>query len=351
MDPILAQLSASMPHAKSLEDLTRPLLEMLGAVTGLESTYLTSIDLQKNEQHVQYARNVGEMTIPEGLTVPWSDTLCRRALEEGRAYTDDVASCWGDSDAARQLGIQTYVSAPVRAEDGALLGTLCGASARQQPLKPDAETVLRLFSSIVAGYIERERLLENLKTANSQLHAYAMTDTLTGLPNRRSLFESLQRLLAQGVNQGASVLVGVIDLDGFKGINDTYGHQCGDQFLQQIAATLTGALGPGDVLGRIGGDEFVVAGPGPAVAGSDAQPGRIIGNGGPQAAAALMQDRIGAATIGRYQLGDRWVEYGGASVGIVAVEPTNLGADAAVRLADSLMYEVKRTRKRSIRER
>ncbi|SAI69430.1 signalling protein [Bordetella ansorpii] len=351
MDPILAQLSASLPNAKSLEDLTRPLLDMLGAVTGLESTYLTSIDLEKGEQHIRYARNTGEMNIPEGLTVPWSDTLCRRALEEDRMYTDDVGSCWGDSGAARQLGIQTYVSAPVRSEDGALLGTLCGASARQQPLKPDAETVLRLFSNIVAGYIERERLLDSLKDANNQLHAYAMTDTLTGLPNRRSLFESLQRLLAQGIDQRSSVLVGVIDLDGFKAINDNYGHQCGDQFLQQIAKTLSAALGPGDVLGRIGGDEFVVAGPGPTLAGSDSQPGRIIDNGSPQAAAKLMQDRIGAATIGRHPLGERWLDYGGASVGIVAVEPTGLGADAAVRLADSLMYEIKRTRKRSIRER
>ena len=351
MDPILARLSASLPNAESLEDLTRPLLDMLGAVTGLESTYLTSVDLQNDAQHVRYARNVGNLTIPEGLTVPWSDTLCRRALEEGRAYTDDVPAFWGDSEAARQLGIQTYVSAPVRAKDGALLGTLCGTSARRQPLQPDAETVLRLFSNIVAGYIERERLVSDLKDANDRLHAYAMTDTLTGLPNRRSLFDSLQRLLTAGSHRGDSVLVGMIDLDGFKAINDTYGHRAGDQFLQQTARTLGAALGPDDVLGRVGGDEFVVAGPGPAVAGSDAQPGCIIDNGGPQAAARLMQDRIGAATIGRYPLGEHWLDYGGASVGIVAIDPTGLDADAAVRLADSLMYEIKRTRKRSVRDR
>ena len=106
LDPILAELSTTLPAAKSVEQLTRPLLDMLGAVTGLESTYLTSIDLKADLQHVRYARNVGQLQIPEGLSVPWDDTLCKRALDEGRMCTSDVAQCWPDSDAARQLGIR-----------------------------------------------------------------------------------------------------------------------------------------------------------------------------------------------------------------------------------------------------
>ena len=128
MDPILAELSASLQAAKSVEQLTRPLLDMLGAVTGLESTYLTSIDPDEDQQHVRYARNVGALQIPEGLSVPWSDTLCKRALEEGRMSTSDVGACWPDSDAARQLGIQTYVSTPIRTDDGLLLAP-CAAPA------------------------------------------------------------------------------------------------------------------------------------------------------------------------------------------------------------------------------
>ena len=69
LDPILAELSASLQAAKSVEQLTRPLLDMLGAVTGLESTYLTSIDPDEDQQHVRYARNVGALQIPEGLSV------------------------------------------------------------------------------------------------------------------------------------------------------------------------------------------------------------------------------------------------------------------------------------------
>ncbi len=345
MDPILAELSASLQAAKSVEQLTRPLLDMLGAVTGLESTYLTSIDADADQQHVRYARNVGTLQIPEGLSVPWSDTLCKRALDEGRMATSDVGACWPDSDAARQLGIQTYVSAPVRTDDGLLLGTLCGASARQQAVAPQAESILRLFSSVIAGFIEREQLVSQLRQANAQLMAYALTDPLTGLPNRRAIYEELDRLRSRALREGGSVLVGVVDLDGFKGINDTYGHHQGDTFLQEISRRLAIALRTSDMVGRLGGDEFVLIGPGPALARGDAAPGQDADRGEAQEAARSLEERAAAATVGRYQLGDTALPYEGASVGVVALDPRGLVAEEAVRLADARMYEIKRARK------
>jgi diguanylate cyclase len=80
MDSLIEQISDSVSSAKTLEDLARPMLEMLEVVTGLESTYLTTIDLDKGLQHILFARNVRQLTIPEGLSVPWADTLCRSAL-------------------------------------------------------------------------------------------------------------------------------------------------------------------------------------------------------------------------------------------------------------------------------
>lgn len=378
MDPILSQLAGSVPAARSIEQLTRPLLDMLGAVTGLESTYLTSIDLDQNVQHVRFARNVGDMTIPEGLSVPWDDTLCKRAIDEGRMSTSDVSSCWGDSDAARTLGIQTYLSAPIRDDTGALVGTLCAASSNQRTISADAESVLRLFSNLVANYIERERLLENLQSANQRLMSYALTDPLTGLPNRRALYEDLQRLLSLGVREKTAILVGVIDLDGFKTINDEYGHQCGDLFLQEMARRLRAGLRASDMLGRLGGDEFVIVGLGPALpidgpaagmqaaglqaAGLHANGVRAVGSpaaaalnrgvidsGDLHAAAQILQGRAAASTVGEFQLGSHTLQYAGASVGVVALDPAGLDAEAAVKLADARMYEVKRTRKQQHR--
>ncbi|WMD18184.1 sensor domain-containing diguanylate cyclase [Achromobacter seleniivolatilans] len=345
MDPILAGLSTSLPQAKSVEQLTRPLLEMLGSVTGLESTYLTSIDLKADLQHVRYARNVGDLQIPEGLSVPWGDTLCKRALDEGRMCTSDVSSCWPDSEAARALGIQTYVSTPVRTDTGMLLGTLCAASAGKHQIAPQAEAVLKLFSNVIANFLERELLMEQLHAANVQLMSYALTDPLTGLPNRRALYEELDRLQKRALREGGSVLVGVIDLDGFKGINDTYGHQQGDQFLQEISRRLAITLRTSDMLGRIGGDEFVLIGPGPALERGDAGPNGEAVRGTAEEAARTLEDRATAATIGKYQLGDMAVPYEGASVGVVAVDPRGQDAEALVRLADARMYEIKRARK------
>ncbi|MGB3436388.1 sensor domain-containing diguanylate cyclase [Achromobacter sp.] len=345
MDPILAELSTTLPAAKSAEQLTRPLLDMLGAVTGLESTYLTSIDLKADLQHIRYARNAGQLQIPEGLSVPWDDTLCKRALDEGRMCTSDVASCWPDSDAARQLGIQTYLSAPVRTDDGVLFGTLCAASATRRQIEPQAESVLKLFSSVIARFLEREMLMEQLHAANVQLMSYALTDALTGLPNRRALYEALDRLQARAIREGGSVLVGVVDLDGFKGINDVYGHQQGDLFLQEVSRRIAAALRGSDMLGRLGGDEFVLIGPGPALAAANGPHGSHAQRGEAEEAARSLEERATAATVSRYQLGEDVVPYEGASVGVVALDPRGLDAEAAVRLADARMYEVKRARK------
>ena len=76
MDQILSLLSETIPKAQTLEQLARPLLSLLNQVTGMESTYLTTIDTEQGVQRVEFARNAGAMIIPEGLAVPWADTLC-----------------------------------------------------------------------------------------------------------------------------------------------------------------------------------------------------------------------------------------------------------------------------------
>ena len=342
MDPLLLQLSDSVSSARTLEDLTRPMLEMLEAVSGLESTYLTMIDLDKGLQHVLYARNARQMQIPEGLSVPWDDTLCKRALDEGRSYTGNVAECWGDSDAARDLGIQTYVSMPVRTDSSGLYGTLCAASAAQVPLPPNAENVLGLFAKLIGQHVERELLFARLTQANSELASHAATDMLTGLPNRRSLDEALDRLLAQSQRNGTCVLVAFIDLDGFKQINDAHGHEVGDEFLLAMATRLKTTLRAGDMLARLGGDEFVVIGAGPACdAAGDA----------PAAAAEALAQRIMAAAVGKFQLPALVIDYGGASVGAVAADPRVTPARDALRQADAAMYDMKRARRALSRER
>ncbi|MCX4074363.1 GGDEF domain-containing protein [Aeromonas caviae] len=334
MDKILQTLSERVTAARDLESLTRPLLEMLEAVTGLESTYLTEIDVEQGTQHIRYARNLAGLQIPEGATVEWSDTLCRRAMEEGRLFTDNVAECWGDSDAARAMGIRTYLSSPVRTPSGALYGTLCGASAEQKPPVAGAEQLIAFFARLIAEHVEREQLLLQLQRANDELSRQALCDPLTGLPNRRALMQELTRLFSLSDRAGHPVLIAFIDLDGFKGINDTHGHEAGDRLLTTMARQLSAVLRAGDLLARMGGDEFVAVGMGPHQ-----------GDGTVEGAMQVFQRRLFEQSVFPLPIPSRVLHYPGASVGVVAVDPAHTSVDEALRQADARMYEVKRQRR------
>lgn len=329
--PTFALFADSVATARTLEELVRPLLEVLEAFTGMESTYLTAVDETAGVQRIVFARNTRQLQIPEQLSVPWGDTLCKRALDEGRMFTDDVAGCWDDSDAARALGIHTYVSTPVRLDDGSLYGTLCAASASQVPLTTDAERALRMFSRLIAQQLERERLLGQLQAANAALAATALVDAVTGLPNRRALMQELARRMAYCQRQHEALLVAFIDLDGFKAINDRYGHDTGDRFLAAIGTALSHASRTEDFAARLGGDEFVVLG---------IVPGAEISH-----ATDSFRDRLARCTSGRFQLGDVVLDYDGPSIGIIAAGDAPMAPEALISMADAAMYAVKRVRR------
>jgi diguanylate cyclase (GGDEF)-like protein/PAS domain S-box-containing protein len=96
------------------------------------------------------------------------------------------------------------------------------------------------------------------KRAESRLRELATHDTLTGLPNRALLHDRVQRML-DDCAQGRTVAVMFLDLDRFKEVNDSFGHDLGDALLCEVAARLRKVMRPGDVIARLGGDEFVVA--------------------------------------------------------------------------------------------
>jgi diguanylate cyclase (GGDEF)-like protein len=104
----------------------------------------------------------------------------------------------------------------------------------------------------------QDRLLESQRRFREQ----AMRDGLTGLLNRAAVLAALERELARGQREGRPVGVLLADVDHFKGVNDTLGHQAGDEVLRQVAARLASALRPYDAVGRYGGEEFLIVLPG-----------------------------------------------------------------------------------------
>lgn len=137
------------PGEPKRERLTRNLLAELQRLTVLETTYVTRVDWGDALQQVTHARNTGTLDISEGLSVNWSDTLCRQALEQGVNYTDDVLATFPRSDAAEALGIRTYVSVPLISSTGRIEGTLCGASTERIRLGPEAVQVMERFAHII----------------------------------------------------------------------------------------------------------------------------------------------------------------------------------------------------------
>lgn len=327
----IGHLADTIGHARTLEELVRPLLEILEALTGMESTYFTSIDEAAGLQTVLFARNTLDLTIPERMSAPWDDTLCKRALKEGRMDTADVPTLWGDAGTARQLGIHSYASTPVRLQDGHLYGTLCAASTRAVPLNDNARHALRLFSGLISQQLERERLVQALQAANTALSASLLTDPVTGLPNRRALAKELERRIAHARRTGEAVLVAYLDLDGFKAINDRFGHDSGDQFLSAIGCALSIGLRADDFVARLGGDEFVAV--------ASVPPGDL-----PHATSAF-QERLTACTRGAFALDRITIDYNGPSIGVVAANDTDLDIDALVARADAAMYQAKRLRR------
>lgn len=120
----------------------------------------------------------------------------------------------------------------------------------------------RLEADIAATSLETARLLDRLDSAERA----ARTDPLTGLPNRRGLMDALRKSVAQALEEGVPLTVAMADIDHFKRINDQWGHSIGDEVLRCVGAHLAAharrTAGERGIVGRYGGEEFLVALPG-----------------------------------------------------------------------------------------
>ena len=149
-----------------------------------------------------------------------------------------------------------------------------------------------------------------------------MTDELTGLPNRRLLYERLDNGIAAREHGGMLAFV-LVDLDGFKELNDTLGHRAGDLVLRQVGARMHEALRPEDLLARLGGDEFGVLVP------------------GADGAAAMHVARRMQSTLERPFTVDGLALHVEASIGAAAFPEHSGDADGLIQRADIAMYQAK----------
>ncbi|MGQ9724370.1 MAG: diguanylate cyclase domain-containing protein [Tepidimonas sp.] len=216
----------------------------------------------------------------------------------------------------RDLHAQGYWSGEIwnRRRDGSLMVNWISISA-----VPDAQGGWQ-------GYVGVFHDITQRKLSEAELQRTALTDALTGLGNRVMLHDRLQQALARATRHGSTLAVVMLDLDGFKAINDTHGHAAGDRLLVALAQRLRALAREVDTVVRLGGDEFVLLLPDLARP-QDAEPivQRIL-----QAMAQPVDDAVGALQVS-------------ASVG-VSFYPQDAGvdADALLQQADHAMYVAKR---------
>ncbi len=172
---------------------------------------------------------------------------------------------------------------------------------------------------------ERRRTDEQLASREEELAFMATHDPLTDLPNRTLIVDRIEQMLARSARNQTSVAALFVDLDNFKSINDTLGHQVGDELLQAVAARLHGVVREVDALGRLGGDEFVV----------------LVGDLAADASPSLVAERLLDALKQPFKLGaegETTVTIG-ASIGIATGEGASAGS--LLRDADIAMYRAK----------
>jgi predicted signal transduction protein with EAL and GGDEF domain len=136
------------------QDTVGEILKVLAELTGLDSVYLTRIDLGDNIQQIVAAANTTTIHIEPGLQVPWPQTLCRRAIADGRQVIPDAPADYPDTDIATQLGIRSYVGVEIHGAKGRLRGTLCGVSNRPGDIPQHTVETLEWAARLLADPVE-----------------------------------------------------------------------------------------------------------------------------------------------------------------------------------------------------
>ena len=282
---------------------------------------------------VSRSREGGEPVVMAPLDDPEDHHRLLRLATASGALTTRTSSGRGQQlDAyASGRGLKDAMAAALRTDDrvhglllvGGRLGDVTTFSSSDLAL-------LDTFARHVATSLERGRLEENLRQVTDlkeQLRHQALHDPLTGLPNRTLFLDRARHAVDTAGRTRIHPAVLYIDLDGFKPVNDTFGHEAGDSLLRTVADRLRGCLRPADTAARLGGDEFAVLLNGPI----------------DRFGIARVIDRIRTQLDVPVILGEGVVATVGASIGVALGDTETPDADTLVRQSDIAMYVAKRS--------
>lgn len=180
--------------------------------------------------------------------------------------------------------------------------------------------------NVIMGSVLAFRDVTELKLQQEEIRHLAYHDTLTGLPNRRLLLDRMEQAVAQSLRHHRMLAIMFLDLDHFKEINDSWGHEGGDELLRSVASLLSWSVRDSDTVTRQGGDEFII----------------LLPEIGSAENATEIAERILNSLNGPFQLLGREVRIS-ASIGIAFCPDDADNVDSLLREADLAMYEAKQS--------
>jgi len=250
---VLELIAISAPLAEILERLT---LLIESQLVGIQGSVLL---LDEDGQHLRHGAGPNlpppYLQAIDGVRIGPGAGSCGTAVHRREpVVVSDIQAdpLWADyRELAVLHGLRSCWSAPILTHEGAVLGTFAMYSGSVRAPTPNDMRMIDLATRVAGIAIERRR-------SEERIGHMAHHDELTGLPNRALLTDRMAQALARSHRTGRAMALLFLDLDGFKFVNDSFGHPVGDAFLIAVAARLSAVVREGDTVARLGGDEFVM---------------------------------------------------------------------------------------------
>jgi diguanylate cyclase (GGDEF)-like protein len=244
---------------RTLEQAAEAVADLVSASAGMRLWLVAKIE---GERWIPLAVRDEHYRVRRGRPELWLDALCAR-VASGRApvMITDTAGESAVADLARSLGVAvgSYVCHPIHDGRGMLFGAVCAfdpeAGRFEEALMLPR---LRAAAQVITSHLALEEQVEDTRRRAERAELESRTDPMTSVLNRRGWELAMTQEQARIARTGSSAAIVLVDLDGLKIVNDSQGHEAGDELIVRCARVLANQVRSRDVVGRLGGDEFAM---------------------------------------------------------------------------------------------
>jgi diguanylate cyclase (GGDEF)-like protein len=326
LSSVLSEFARIMVTEFSIQVILDHLVEQIVDVLPITGAGVTLIDPKLAPRYVAASDNAAMHY--EGLQTELGEGPCIAAY---RTRTPVLVADLQDEhrfatfrSEALKIGLKAVFTFPLQ-QGNHCLGALDLYRDTSGPLTSHESESAQTLADVTAAYLVNAQGRADLQLSSERSHERSLHDALTGLPNRTLLLERIDHAIVRSGRSRKVVAVLFVDLDNFKGVNDSFGHHIGDDLLVAVSERLESALRPADTVARISGDEFVILCE------------ELDRDEQVEVVASRVVDALGTAFV----ISGIEVEIS-ASVGIAFASQTNHNPEQLLHAADTAMYQVKR---------